>query len=101
MHRIGVDVIILVDIRHNGIAEEIGKVISSFQRNILFFYALGFIIHVERAQIGYQLVVSVNIIVVDRDDDRLLTGNVHHRCNVLADIPAHRIVVHPSINTGR
>ena len=59
--RIGVDVIVLVHIRHDRIADEIRKGIAAFLREVLLLHVGIFSLHVDMTQIGNQLIASVGI----------------------------------------
>ncbi len=97
---VGIDVIILGDVRHDSITDEIGEGAASLFRQVVRLDVCGLVLHVDLAQIGNQLIHPVDVVVRDRDNDRLVVGDLHHACNVLADVPARHIVIHPSVLAG-
>ena len=101
MLRVGMDVIVFIYIRHNGIADEIGKVTALLSGHILRINIAGFVLHVNVSQIGHKLVVSVHIIIIRRDDNRFVVCLSHHACDVLGDVPANPIVIHALVYAGR
>ena len=101
MLRIGVDVEVVVDVRHDGVNDEVRERAAALVGQILRFDVGFILVVVDLAQIGNQLVPSVDAVVVDRDDDRLVVALRHHALDVFADVPAFKVVVHTLVHARR